>query len=63
MEVPMSDKRIVIRVSQSTYATLKAMADLQEITIGEAADKMISTAVGRRLALAKYRKKAATAQG
>lgn len=49
----MSDRK-VIRVSDEALASIQAYAEEKAITAGEAADKLIATAVGRRAALKAY---------
>lgn len=51
-----SDRRIVIRVSETTAKALQSYAAEFElpVSLGEAAEALIQTAVGRRAALARY---------
>lgn len=52
-------EKFVLRVSEEQYDAVSAYAEERGIKISEAADKLISTAVSRLAALAKYGKKQA----
>lgn len=49
----MSDRK-VLRVSEETEASVRAYAEAKGIPVGEAADKLIGTAVARLDALKRY---------
>jgi hypothetical protein len=52
----MSDDRKVIRVSADSEKAIKAYAEKRGVSVGEAADALLNTAVSRLNALARYAK-------
>lgn len=47
-------KQVVVRVSQDAASAIKLFAKARKITVNEAADRLISTAVGRMNAVKKH---------
>jgi hypothetical protein len=58
----MSTKRDVIRVSPNTSAAIREYAAKKGVTVADAADALIKTAVGRRAAVSKWAAEKAAAE-
>ena len=52
----MGDNRKVVRVNTASEKAIRAYAEKKGLTVGDAADALISTGVSRLAALAKYAK-------